>query len=149
MNKETLKASSLWRKRVGGGAKRLQSVAGVLMLALACEPVQAQDVTDPTRPPAAAAATDAEGKGSGLQSVFISSDRRAAVIGGQLVELGHKYGDATLVRVSENEVTLARGRDTQVLRLFPGIEKRMTEAAAPQSAPPRVKKARKSRPIKQ
>src|SRR5471032_1408079 len=110
MDKKTFIAPKPWRKR-GGGAQRLQTVTAILVLALACELVQAQDVMDPTRPPAAAAPTtaDAEGKGSGLQSVFISGDRRAAIIGGQLVELGHKYGDATLVRVSENEVTLARG----------------------------------------
>jgi MSHA biogenesis protein MshK len=106
-------------------------VAGALAWALAISPVIAQDIVDPTRPPPILASPgESVGNGMGLQSVFISDTRKAALIGGQLVELGQKYGDATLVRVDEGAVTLANGRETQVLRLFPGLDKKVLTAPA-------------------
>jgi MSHA biogenesis protein MshK len=114
------------------------------MLAGVC--AHAQGVVDPTRPPdAVETAPDTPGGGTGLQSVMISDTRKAAIIGGQLVQLGQKYGDATLVRVAESEVTLARGRETQVLYLFPGIEKKMVSAERPPGEPRKVQGKSKSR----
>jgi hypothetical protein len=100
-----------------------------------------QGVTDPMRPPAAFASQAGEGPKSGLQSVFISGEYRAALIDGHLVEQGHKYGDATVARVTESEVTLVQGRETRVLRLFPGVDKKMT--AAPESVAPAQSKKKK------
>jgi MSHA biogenesis protein MshK len=122
------------------------AVAAGFASVLACQTACAQGVTDPTRPAVAPeAAPGAGGGGTGLQSVLISDNRKAAVIGGQVVELGHKYGDATLTRVSESEVTLSRGRETQILRLFPGVEKRMVAVDAEQSVPAQARKKTKSR----
>jgi len=117
------------------GSIRLLGLLGGVAWLLVCPTAGAQDITDPTRPPQYVDTAGDAATASGLQSVFISDTRKAAIIGGQLVELGQKYGDATLVRVSENEVTLARGREKEVLHLFPGIEKKMV-AAKPDTATP-------------
>jgi MSHA biogenesis protein MshK len=117
-------------------------IAGGIIVLLPVAEAGAQ-VDDPTRPPHALQFPGDEG-GSALQSVLISDNRRAAIIGGQLVELGQKYGEATLVRVSESEVTLVKGRETQVLRLFPGIEKTELTAQPAPAAPARPHKKSKS-----
>lgn len=90
----------------------------------------AQVAVDPTRPPDAlavnAADTDEAGGAGGvmLQSVMISPTQKAAIISGVMVKLGEKYGDAVLVKVSENEVVLKSGDVQQVLKLHPGVDKR-------------------------
>lgn len=104
----------------------------VLLLAPAA--ALAQVGNDPTRPPAnlgGAADTDAEaGGGTTLQSVIISPTNKAAIISGVMVKLGEKYGDAVLVKVTENEVVLKSGTTSQVLKLHPGVEKREPASAA-------------------
>jgi MSHA biogenesis protein MshK len=82
-----------------------------------------------------------EGAGSGaaslpqLQSILVGrapDGRRVAVIDGETVRLGESFRGARLVRVTDDEVTLARGRERQVLRLYAqgaaGIAKRATNA---------------------
>jgi MSHA biogenesis protein MshK len=121
----------------------------VCLALLAPFSVQAQ-MNDPTRPPASiggAGDADATDTGGGmmLQSVMISPTTRAAIISGVMVKLGEKYGDAVLVKVAENEVVLKTGTTSQVLKLFPGVEKREpASAAAKQSA--RRSKTRKQEP---
>jgi MSHA biogenesis protein MshK len=104
----------------------------------------AQVATDPTRPPAgfdtgAVDATGDAGGGATLQSVLISPTQKAAIIGGVMVRLGEKYGDAVLVKVAENEVVLKSGSGLQVLRLHPGVEKREIVPVANKSAQRRAK----------
>lgn len=97
--------------------------------------VQAEMLADPTRPPAElgmAAAGEAEmsgmtAKGPILQSVLISAGRKSAIIGGQVVRLGEKYGEARVVKITENEVVLKTGATTETLRLFPDVEKRLVQ----------------------
>jgi hypothetical protein len=98
----------------------------VLLMVSVC--AGAQPLTDPTRPPAAgftgvdaSAATDPGGLV--LQSVMLSSARRSAIISGERVELGGRIADATLVQISEHEVTLKGASGTQVLKMYPGVEK--------------------------
>jgi MSHA biogenesis protein MshK len=57
-----------------------------------------------------------------LQSVIISSARRAAIINGQLIKLGDPVGDAVLLEVNEGNVVLQNAHGKQVLTLFPGVE---------------------------
>jgi len=107
----------------------------------------AQVVTDPTRPPGSYAAGDPEvaadaGSGIVLQSVMISPTLKAAIINGEMVRLGQKYGDAVLIKVTENEAVLKSGNDTQVLKLYPGVEKREIAPAAKKGPPRRAKAAR-------
>lgn len=86
-----------------------------------------QVLNDPTRPPASfGAPTDAAGEKKTepeLQSVLISPTRRIAVIDGQTVALGGKFGDARVVKITEGEVVLRSGQELRVLRLFPKFEK--------------------------
>ena len=91
---------------------------------------------DPTRPPVGfeeegGTAPSAEaGGGPTLQSVVISPTHKAAIISGVMVRLGEKYGDAVLVKVAENEVVLRNGSENQVLKLYPGLEKRAPGSTA-------------------
>jgi hypothetical protein len=87
----------------------------------------AESLPDPTRPPVEAGVespgTQAVASGPVLQSVMIRPGRRTAVISGQLLAEGERFGDARLVRISEGEVVLAGPEGRQTLRLFPGVEK--------------------------
>ena len=89
----------------------------------------AQLTNDPTRPPVGYAAESpelpaAEPGGPRLQSVLISPSHRAAIISGVMVKEGDKFGDAVLVKVAESEVVLRSAGASQVLKLYPGVEKR-------------------------
>ena len=87
----------------------------------------AQAMVDPTRPPgvlADAAAGEPAG-GPVLQSVMLSPGRKMAVISGEAVILGGRYGAARLVRLTEIEAVLKNGAETIVLKLYPRVEKRV------------------------
>jgi MSHA biogenesis protein MshK len=88
----------------------------------------AQGLTDPTRPPGALAAAAGDGVATGgpvLQSVMLSPGRKMAVISGEIVALGGRYGSTRLVKLTESEAVLKDGAETTVLKLFPLVEKRM------------------------
>ncbi|MDD2686380.1 MAG: hypothetical protein PHY62_09505 [Gallionella sp.] len=106
------------------------------------------ETNDPTRPPAnisapVAAESEVESQPTGLQSIFISPTRRAAIIAGQTVELGGKYGDAKLIEVHEGSVVLRGPQGRQVLSLFPGV-KITRKNAATKSTPLRAVKSASS-----
>ncbi len=91
----------------------------------------AENLSDPTRPPVALgfaqeANIPVSTSGPVLQSVLISPGRMVAIINGQTVKLGEKFGDAYVVKITETEVVLRKDKDIQILKLFPGIEKRLT-----------------------
>ncbi len=100
-----------------------------LCLALLSGMAAAQLTHDPTRPPVGYAAESpevpaAESGGLRLQSVLISPSHKAAIINGVVVKEGDKFGDAVLVKVAESEVVLRSAGASQVLKLYPGVEKR-------------------------
>lgn len=101
----------------------------VLALAVAAAPcaVHAAPFADPTRPPGAPEAAKGVAAAPGgprLESVLIAPDRRIAVISGQQVTLGSRFGDGEVVRITESEV-LIRGRDgEESLKLFLGAGRR-------------------------
>lgn len=105
------------------------------MLIGAVIPAFAQALVDPTRPPASLGAEPA-GNGQAvpagpvLQSVLISPRRKEAIISGQAVKVGDKVGEATVVRIAEDQVLLRRGKEIETLKLFPNIEKRSTPSRA-------------------
>lgn len=113
-------------------AKRMSGFAAPLFLPLAfcllpfASPLAAEMLPDPTRP-AAEAGLSGEvapvASGPVLQSVMIRPGRRTAVISGQLLAEGERFGDARLVRVSEGEAVLAGPVGRQTLKLFPGVDK--------------------------
>jgi MSHA biogenesis protein MshK len=109
----------------------------VLAGAIGSASASAQITTDPTRPPAAVAAEAPKGAvgGNQLQSVMISPTRKSAIINGVPVELGGKYGDAVLTKVAEDEVVLESGSSRQVLKLHPGVDKKIEVAQAEPIAP--------------
>ena len=103
------------------------------LLVLAVYPLNAENLPDPTRPPASVMWGDAASADSamqsrvavpsaGLQSTIISKSRRAAIIGGKTIELGEKYGETRLVEVNEGSVVLRGTQTQQVLTLFPGVK---------------------------
>lgn len=95
-----------------------------LLLLCAAPAIVSAQVLDPTKPPAeisAPAGADIP-EGNALQTIFISSARRAAIIDGQMVELGAKHGDVRLIEVSESGVVLEGSQGRQVLALFPSVE---------------------------
>lgn len=107
----------------------------------------AQVLVDPTRPPAGISATDkSEGAAAGpvLQSVMISPTSRLAVIDGETVKLGGKYGEARVVKITESEVVLRSGSATETLKMYPGVE--LTPIKPSASVPAAKKPARKARP---
>lgn len=109
-----------------GGAPQC-AVAFIFMLGLMVFQARAEDLPDPTRPPAgirapAAAHGTADNLSVGLHTVIISDSRRAAIIDGQTVELGEEHRGARLVEVNESGVVMQRARSKQVLPLFPGVK---------------------------
>ena len=125
------------------------AVALALAAMLVSASAAAQVMSDPTRPPSGHAAADPEAPGDAevsgpvLQSVLISPTHKAAIISGAMVKLGEKYGDAVLVKVAENEVVLKGGEGSQVLKLYPGVEKREIVPVAAKTTP-RKRKAKRS-----
>lgn len=105
-------------------------VAAVLFSAHAT----AEELPDPTRPPASiftpVVAGGAEAAPIGLQSIIISKNRRAAIIGGETVELGGKYGDAKLIEVNEGSIVLRSAQGRRVMTLFPDVKMTMDRAPA-------------------
>ena len=92
----------------------------------------AQGISDPTRPPGGLAeATEATATGGPvLQSVMLSPSRKVAVISGEMVAVGGRYGASRLVSLTETEAVLKNGAETTVLRLHPLVEKRSTGSDA-------------------
>ncbi|MBC7858432.1 MAG: MSHA biogenesis protein MshK, partial [Burkholderiaceae bacterium] len=69
-----------------------------------------------------AGAAVAVAAGPQLQSVLISRNpggRRLALIEGQLLRPGERFGGAVVVRITQTEVILRRGRTLEKLKLFP------------------------------
>lgn len=100
----------------------------VLLLGLAGL-AHAQELPDPTRPPASLGApgsfaAESATTGPVLQSVLISANRKVAVISGQTVREGQKIGDERVVRISESQVDLSSGSGTRTLKLFPDVGRR-------------------------
>lgn len=104
-----------------------QGIALAGMLITAAATATAQGLADPTRPPAALAVPGSAAGASGgpvLQSVMLSPGRKVAMISGQMVALGGRYGSARLVRLTDSEAELRDGAETIVLSLYPQVEKR-------------------------
>jgi len=100
----------------------------LLIVALAALPAHAQGLNDPTRPPpeilGGGAAPDATVGTSPAQVVVISRNRRQATINGRTVDLGGRYGNATLVGISDEEIVLQKPDSTEVIRLYSSVDRR-------------------------
>ncbi len=88
-------------------------------------PVLAQ-VPDPTRPPVGQDPADgaAAPVNSGIQTVILRpGGKSAAVINGQYLRVGDKFGDKRVLKISESEVILKGESGREVLKVMPAIEK--------------------------
>lgn len=91
----------------------------------------AEKLSDPTRP-ANLVVSSQSGNGSDseaegalvLQSILIGPKYSNAIISGRGVALNGKIGDYVLVRLSETEAVLSRGKTSLTLKLFPNFEKK-------------------------
>lgn len=116
------------RKAAGGAMIKGMLLIGLMYLAVSL--ATAENLPDPTRPPSDFMMNQEHAEtnvtaGPVLQSVLISPHRTVAIISGQTLKLGDKFGEAQVVKITENEVVLRTGRNLQTLRLFPTIEKRL------------------------
>lgn len=107
----------------------------------------AQVLNDPTRPaseflPAAPGEAGAAANPL-LQSVKISASEKSAIIGGETVKLGGKYGDARVIKITESEVVLRSANGIETLRMYPGVT---IKAVEPPPAAPRQPLKRDRRP---
>jgi MSHA biogenesis protein MshK len=111
---------------------RLLCGAIVTAALLAAGAARAQALVDPTRPPNAPAPGEAQDAAPAiqLQSILISRSRRLAIINGDTVALGGTFGEARVVKITETEVTLQKGEETEVLKLFPGVDKQPAKRRA-------------------
>lgn len=90
-------------------------------------------LADPTQPAIqpAGAATPATPAMSGLQTVILRNNGKpAALINGEVVELGGKVGEARLVKVNEDSVLLRGPGGDETLRLIPAAEKKIEKVDA-------------------
>lgn len=140
-------AGSMMTGGLRNAAAHRWAVAAFSLLILILSPLYAEDLPDPTRPPASifvpASGTGAGGEreatvnhSSGLHLVIISKTRRAAIIDGQTVELGGEHGGARLIEVNEGDVVLQQAQSRQVLTLFPGVKITRKETTEKESARP-------------
>ena len=113
-----------------------------LVVALGAPRSLAQGLNDPTRPPLGipgASAFDPALSSSPAQVVIVSKDRSQATINGRTVSLGGRYGDATLVRISDEEIVLQRPEATETIKLYSSVQrtKRWTSAQEKSEVPGR------------
>jgi MSHA biogenesis protein MshK len=95
----------------------------VLALAavLAAGTAQAAPFADPTQPPARGAGEAGALSGPRVESILIAPDRRLAVVNGQQVTVGSRFGAGTVVRITETEVVVRGSEGEQKLRLYPEL----------------------------
>ncbi len=101
-----------------------QALGAIAMLTL-CGGSAGQTLTDPTRPPLELmqSATMGPAPRTPLQSILLSGARKGAILNGRYVPLGGTYGKATLVKITETDVTLKSDQGLEVLKLYPSSGK--------------------------
>lgn len=105
----------------------------------------AQVLNDPMRPPTAVYAAPGDktaAAGPLLQSVMITPSERSAIIGGERVKLGGKYGEARVIKITESEVVLRSAGGIETLKMYPDIEMNPVKPAAPAPKKPARKRGR-------
>src|ERR1019366_4575818 len=147
-------AGRMMSRGLGVAAAPRWAVSVFCLLISVLSPLHAEDLPDPTRPPASIFAPAAgagreapENQSSGLHSIIISETRRAAIIDGQTVELGGKHGDARLIEVNEGGVVLQRAQSRQVLTLFPDVK--ITRKETPDKESPNKESPNKESQVKE
>ena len=106
-----------------------------VIAALGTTRVLAQGLSDPTRPPpeilgGSADRYEAEASSSPAQVVVISKDRRQVTINGRTVKLGEHYGNATVVKITDEEIVLQRPEATETIKLYSSVHRKRHWPAA-------------------
>lgn len=102
----------------------------------------AQQLRDPTRPPAMLAPTGGETKqpdsnsGLVLQTILISPSRRSAIVDGRLLTVGQSVSGFKVVSIEEGVVTLKGPQGTRRLQMFPAVEMRKSLTVRPDLSQP-------------
>ena len=118
---------------------RLTLMAVAMVLSAVSYQLFAQQLRDPTRPPAGLAQEVGGAKGDvsvkrsglNLQSILIAPDRRSAIIDGQLLRVGQRVSGFKVVSIEEGAVILRGAQGTRRLQLFPEVDKRKSLTARP------------------
>jgi MSHA biogenesis protein MshK len=135
------------------------SLIRIMLLASCTALAQAEPLPDPTRPaidltPSGAVSADAKPvvSSEGLRTILISPDRRSAIINGQQIPLGGKFGEERLMAVCEDRVVLQGSDGRREVSLYPevsitGLAKRncLTPAGGQAAAPTPKNKLNKIR----
>ena len=109
-------------------------VCGVSLLAVMTV-VHAEGLADPTRPPAsverpAAAGVAEDAAPTGLQTIIRGRDGKlGAIINGEYVVIGGRVGDARVVKIGEDSVTLKSATGLETLKLMPAVDMTSTTGA--------------------
>ncbi len=91
---------------------------------------QSETLPDPTRPGIGAPAS-VESKSDGpalpvtplLQSIMIGPHKRWAIVNGRTVVEGDTVGDARVLHIEPDAVTLLRGVEQETIRLLPTLDR--------------------------
>lgn len=111
------------------------TVTLAVLAVLVAPRVFAQGLSDPTRPPreilgGTADAYEPAASSPAAQVVIISKDRRQATINGQTVNLGERYGNATVVRITDEEIVLQRPEAIETIKLYSSVQRKKRWPAA-------------------
>ena len=106
-----------------------------LIISLGAQRSLAQGLNDPTRPPPEVLGGSADGyeraEGSSpAQVVIISKDRHQVTINGRTVNLGERYGNATVVKITDEEIVLQRPEATETIKLYSSVQRKKHWPAA-------------------
>lgn len=115
-------------------AKHLNRMRMIALLSFVAmySAVSAEELRDPTMPPSQfitpRAGSSEVAPAPVLQSVMLGTQQKAAMINGQFVALGKKYGQDVLVKISASEVVLqAADGSRKVLSMKYPLEKKLIE----------------------
>jgi MSHA biogenesis protein MshK len=132
-------------------ARRLIALfpAGLALLAMSVAVSTHAQLADPTKPPPSLSAPTGDtpnspAASSGLQSVILrKSGKPAALINGEIVELGGRLGEARLIKVMEDAVVLRGPEGDETLRLTPAAEKKVGAGETAKKPPQKASKSKK------
>ena len=93
-------------------------MAAALLLVLSASIVSAEELRDPTRPHTYKVERSVEGVPSfAVNAIFVSSDRKLAIVNGERVRIGDSVGGATVVDIRKEQVTLSVSGKQFIARL--------------------------------
>ncbi len=87
------------------------------------QPAAGESLRDPTRPYSAKVARPADPARFVVTAVFVSEDRRVAIVNGQRVVEGDLVGGATIVEILRNQVRLNLNGQEITTRLLPATSR--------------------------